>query len=137
MDSHHIWLLSWSMRGGSHRAPFGHSRTLVGLGHLSTWKSCHLFPLTDAAAPPASDKPTKPHRPFLGIWELSVCPSLLPGPQAGAGFWLGVREGKGLMDWHTGCDCSNGVTHSLPGPYTFCIAYLCLKHIKVNLRELL
>lgn len=30
-----------------------------------------------------------------------------------------------------------GVTHSLRGPCSFCVAYLCLKHIKINSRKLL
>lgn len=67
-------------------------------------------------------------------WHLGA--ECVPFPTAGPPSWGRILRGEGLMDWHTGCDCLNGVTHSLPGPYTFCIAYLCLKHIKVNLREL-
>lgn len=116
-------------KGWQPRCPCWHStRTPLGLGPLSTWKSCRppprpeLFPHTDAAAPP--NPPTSP----TFSWYLGAESVPFPTPQtprAGAGFWLGVRVGEGLTDWHTGCDCSNGVTQSLPDPYTS-VLHICV-----------
>lgn len=115
-------------------------RTLLGLGPLnmevlSSRPRPELFPLQMLQL--RHLRQTHQTSPTFS-WHLGAecVPFPTPGPLSWGRILAGCPRGEGLMDWHTGCDCLNGVTHSLPSPYTFCIAYLCLKYIKVNLREL-
>lgn len=76
---------------------------------------------THALQPRAS----RPRQPPLGVGDPSP-----PRPPHWDGVLAGCRGG-GLAGRTPG-DCLNGVTRSLPGPSSFCVAYLCLKHIKMN-----
>lgn len=76
---------------------------------------------THALQPRAS----RPRQPPLGVGDPSP-----PRPPHWDGVLAGCRGG-GLAGRTPG-DCLNGVTRSLPGPSSFCVAYLCLKHIKMT-----
>lgn len=82
-------------------------------------------PSTHTLQPRAS----RPRQPPLGIGVPCQDPSP-PRPPHWDGVLAGCRGG-GLAGRTPG-DCLNGVTRSLPGPSSFCVAYLCLKHIKMT-----
>lgn len=116
-------------------------RTPLGPGPLATgtspWRlppGLELLPRRDAAASPTCLRHTQQTSPTTS-WRVSPWepgrPQPTPHPKE-------VPAGAGeRLEAHALGDDVNGVPRSFSGPSGFCVAYLCSKHIKMNLRDLL
>lgn len=135
-----MWLPSRDTRGAAATAPltphtFG--TWTPGDGDIS------LASASRAGAAATQRRGSLPHLPQTHAASLTnhflACEPLLePGRPQPTPHPKEVPAGAGeRLEAHALGDDVNGVPRSFSGPSGFCVAYLCSKHIKMNLRDLL